>query len=70
MDEQLSIFNLIDFSNDPLYMLITGINMGEQVQIGNMTVTRTSKFLEVLNNDFHECFATDYECYHYIEKFM
>lgn len=70
MDEQLSIFNLIDLSNDPLYLQIHTLNIGECVQIGNLTVTRTSRFLEVLNNEFHECFTSAYECYHYIDKLM
>ncbi|MGE7622892.1 hypothetical protein ACQKMD_07485 [Viridibacillus sp. NPDC096237] len=68
MAEQISIFTLNGFSEDPLFEKIVQLQVGEHVIIQNFKVARTNKFYEIQNDEIHECFHNPQECCNYIDR--
>ncbi|MGE7918237.1 hypothetical protein ACQKM9_04710 [Viridibacillus sp. NPDC093762] len=68
MGEQISIFTVNNFSEDPLLKKIEQLQVGEHVMIQSYMVERTIKFYEIQNDEVHECFHTKQECCNYIDE--
>lgn len=69
--KQLNLFDFLGFENDPVFLLIQGIEKDEELTIDKFNVKLTKFGLyEVSSESIHENFCSAKACYNYIYQFV
>ena len=69
--EQLSIYDELGFSDDPVYSLLASLTEDTSVVIGEFTIEKTNFGLyEIKSKDVHECMQTMELCYKKLNRYL
>ncbi|MFJ7666379.1 hypothetical protein ACIQXI_04685 [Lysinibacillus sp. NPDC097195] len=68
--ENVTMFEIIGVSIDPIYKALNQLSEDEEILIGKYTIRKTAKFYEIENNSLHECFKEKEVCYQFLTKLL
>lgn len=64
--DNISIFDFIGSENDDVYVRLSTIQIGHEIEERGYKIRLTDKFYEIENDIEHLCFKTLQECYKYL----
>lgn len=70
MMENVTMYEIIGVSIDPIYEALIQLSENEKILIGQYTIRKTAKFYEIENQHVHECFKEKEECYQFLIKLL
>jgi hypothetical protein len=69
--EQLSIYDELGFSDDPVYCLLANLKEETSISIGEYIIERTAfGMYEIKSDEIHECKQTIEACYKQLSNFL
>jgi|APAga8741244001_1050109.scaffolds.fasta_scaffold07049_3 hypothetical protein len=70
-NDQLNIFDVVGFSNDPVYTEIQKLKKDEETSIGGFHIYRNSiGWYEIENEEMHELKKDFEDCYRYLDSLI